>query len=171
MQGFDFDRLTEADRKIADHYTGLRQPDFIISPDGEPYLYRWHVIDRWEEANVYFHVQVADDPERPLHDHPWDNMSVILSGGYEELLKVDPMRDHQQRIVRNKGDVIFRKATWAHRLLMRPGHPYSISQFATGPKVRDWGFWYPTGWRSYKQVTKKVGNESIHINRGDDHDH
>jgi hypothetical protein len=42
----------------------------VIAPDGQPYLYRWHVIERNPEANTYFHIQVDDDPERPLHDHP-----------------------------------------------------------------------------------------------------
>ena len=43
-----------------------REPDMTIAPDGIPYLYRWHVIPRNKTANVYFHIQVADDPERPL---------------------------------------------------------------------------------------------------------
>jgi hypothetical protein len=63
----------------------LRYPDLVIAPDGKPYLYRWHVFPQNAAAGVYFHIQVQSDPERPLHDHPWDNTSVILSGGYDEL--------------------------------------------------------------------------------------
>jgi hypothetical protein len=126
-----------------------REPDMTISPDGKPYLYRWHILPRSQEVNVYFHVQVGDDPREELHDHPWDNTSVILAGGYEEILdpKPDPFRKplNPMKFVRSKGDVIFRRSSWAHRLLMA-GHPYTMTLFSTGPKIRDWGYWFPDGW-------------------------
>jgi hypothetical protein len=154
---FDFSQCSLEDRSIAHRYIGsLHTPvDRVIAPDGNPYIYRWHVIPRNSHANVYFHVQVADDPERPLHDHPWDNTSVILAGGYEEVLMswpgVDPSRRHYDRKV---GDVIFREASWAHRLLLAPGVKYTMTQFSTGPKVREWGFWYPDGWRPADDVVE-----------------
>ena len=105
---------------------GLREPDFCIAPDGVPYLWRWHVVPRNEHANVYFHIQVTDDPERPLHDHPWDNTSVILAGGYDEQVHRwgDPHSGYAPlppatRKVR-EGDVIHRKAEEAHRWLRQP---------------------------------------------------
>lgn len=151
------------DCEIARSYIhDLRCPaDLVIAPDGAPYIYRWHVVERNKLANVYFHIQIADDPERPLHDHPWDNMSVILSGGYVELLKCDPARDPQQRIERRKGDVVFRRASWAHRLLMLNDYSYTMTQFTTGPKVRDWGFWYPDGFRKADDQVEVVSGRSI----------
>src|SRR5882672_6067602 len=81
------DLLTKDDCTLAlSILGGWRKPDLEIMPDGTPYLYRWHVTPHSQFANVYLHVQVASDPARPLHDHPWDNMGVILSGGYEELV-------------------------------------------------------------------------------------
>lgn len=147
---------------------GLRRPDVIIAPDGDPYLYRWHLV-RGPEANVYFHIQTADDPERPLHDHPWDNQSVILAGGYHETLDQRPKltamgaKGGLQEFSRKPGDVIWRKAEWAHTLRLPEGVDYTMTLFSTGPKVREWGFYYPEGWKLWTDVTRLVGNKSIHI--------
>lgn len=120
------------------------EPDLTISgEDGRPYLHRWYVIPRNKEANVYFHVQVASDPERPLHDHPWDSQSVILSGGYLEVIQRAPPFGLVTREQRHKGQVITRGAEEAHRLILPDGVPYTMTLFTTGPVVRDWGFWVP----------------------------
>lgn len=149
----------------------LRAPDLIIAPDGKPYLYRWFVKPRnVGDCNVYFHIQVGHDPERPLHDHPWDNFSVIIAGGYDEIWNPTPERENiNDEFIRQfrKGDVIFRRASEAHRLMLPAGIEYSISLFSSGPKVREWGFWYPGGWRSYKEVTRVEGNVSIHVRDSD----
>ena len=126
-----------------------RPPDFEIMPGGKPYIYRWYVVPRrLVGANIYLHLQVADDPERPMHDHPWDNQSVILAGGYvEDYWKYPPATGTKgQRIVK-AGDVVHRKADEAHRLKLLtdaaglPDPGYTISLFSTGPVVREWGFW------------------------------
>lgn len=167
---FSISLLNKEDLTIArrvldiDHDARLCHPDLVISPDGKPYLYRWH-ITRTPQACVYFHIQIGDDPERPLHDHPWDNFSVILAGGYTEILS--EREGPPGRIVpvfnRKKGDVITRKAGWPHRLLLPAEHPYTMTLFSTGPKVREWGFWYPTGWKPYTDVTRTADGQSVHI--------
>lgn len=118
-----------------------RDPDLIIAPEGHPYIYRWHLVPRNRKANLYFHIQVADDPERPLHDHPWDNMSVILAGGYTEIIERNPPHGTQEVIQRRKGDVIFRQGEEAHRLLLPPQFTYAMTVFSTGNHRRKWGFW------------------------------
>lgn len=143
----------------------LREPDLVIAPDGEPYLYRWHIIPRNSEANVYFHVQVADDPERPLHDHPWDNTSVILAGGYLETLQQTGMPERVYR--REKGQVIHRRAEWPHHLRLAPGKRYAMTLFSTGPKVRDWGFWVPGPdarpiWFKWTDLVEMRGDRSLY---------
>lgn len=131
---------------IVGGYERLQKPSVSIMPDGKPYLYRWHLLPRSKTgANVYFHVQVDDDPRVELHDHPWDNCSVILSGGYTEVLNPFPEPRPPGKFVRSKGDVIFRRAHWSHRLLMA-GHPYTMTLFTAGPHIRDWGYWFPDGW-------------------------
>jgi hypothetical protein len=122
------------------------QPDVTLCPDGTPYLYRWHDISSKADGNLYIHIQVDDDPERPLHDHPWDNCSLILSGGYNEVYQPFPGITTDHRRALRKGDMVFRRATEAHRLFLPEEFPYSISQFMTGPKYREWGFWGKDGW-------------------------
>jgi len=134
-----------------------RAPDLVIAPDGEPYLYRWHVVPRNGYGNIYFHLQVADDPERPLHDHPWDNTSIILAGGYQEVLVRSPAGwAGMSTLDRKPGDTVHRPAEWAHRLFLPAGTAYSMSLFVTGPHRRDWGFWFPDGWRSQKEVVENL---------------
>ena len=156
---FDWTMLRDEHRILAeDILDGLRQPDLTIAPDGDPYLYRWHVIPRNQRANVYFHIQVADDPERPLHDHPWDNTSVILAGGYDELVAHPIFPEQVTPKVRKvrEGDVVHRKAEEAHRLLLASSLGYTMTLFSTGPKRRRWGFWFPDGWHDQAEVIENL---------------
>lgn len=170
-QKFDWSILTPEDLNLAASIIDgggdrIIDPDLVIAPSGKdiPYLYRWHIIRLSKEANVYFHVQVASDPERPLHDHPWDNFSVILSGGYDELWDPAPgIEGHAVIRKFRKGDTVKRKASEAHRLLLPKGIPYAMTMFSTGPKINDWGFWYPEGKRLYQDVTRVEGNVSYHV--------
>lgn len=136
--------LVPAPRNWVTHGFDFRKWDVAIRPDGEDYIFRWHILPRRSVgAGVYLHLQVASDPERPLHDHPYDNQSVILAGGYREVFVKDPARHWYQteRVVR-EGDVVQRKAEEAHRLFLLPGEDYTISLFSMGPVVREWGFWF-----------------------------
>lgn len=163
---FDMGILRQCDLYKYARYVGAeRDPDLVIAPAGEPYLYRWHLLPRSKEANLYFHVQVKDDPKRPLHDHPWDNMSVILAGGYKETISLtdgEPQEESTHTWPRGVGTVIYRRSRQAHRLELLYGEPYAMTLFMTGPKVKDWGFWFPEGWVPYEQVTKTEDGVSIH---------
>jgi hypothetical protein len=165
MVQFDFGKLKFEDRQMFLNFVGeLREPDLIIAPDGNPYLWRWHVTPAKGPANIYLHIQTNDDPERPLHDHPWDNTSVILAGGYKEMLSLtegEPSPETTSTFLRQKGDMIHRKAAWAHRLKLLVGEDYAMTLFVTGPKCRDWGFWYPDGWRLWSDVTRQIGAKSV----------
>lgn len=145
--------------KLVGGITRLAKPDLVIAPDGEPYLYRWHVVPRNTKGNVYFHIQVASDPERPLHDHPWHNQSVILSGGYDEIVQSNPPWSSRTTEYRRKGDVVHRQAYEAHRLILPEGTPYTMSLFTTGPKVREWGYWIP----SHRGRPEWVSNEECNV--------
>jgi len=161
---FDFHgRVSERDQCIAAQFIGslYRPPDLVIAGHGE-YLFRWWVTPHSDIANVYFHLQTQSDPERPLHDHPWDSTSVILAGGYEEIINMEPedSRFNAQCITRHVGDVIFRPGSWSHRLILPEHIPYSMSLFSTGPKVKPWGFYMPDGWVNYEDVTRTENGQS-----------
>lgn len=151
-------------RRWAGHEVPWRNPDLTIAPDGEPYLYRWYVIPHDERVgNVYFHIQIGSDPERPLHDHPWDNTSVILAGGYDELyaalgLPTEIAYPSMRQL--RKGDVVHRRAEVAHRLILPKPFTYTMTLFTTGPARRRWGFWFPDGWRDERDVITTVDGVS-----------
>lgn len=147
---------------------GVREPDLTIAPDGgDLYLHRWHVIPRRAvAANVYLHLQLQSDPERPLHDHPWDNQSVILAGGYDEVIQEHPPFTPITVAKRRKGQTCWRRAEAAHRLILPEGTPYTLTLFSTGPTVREWGFWIPNHsgmprWFSHEQCIHEEGGKSV----------
>ena len=159
--------INHRDYGVARAIIGDRPCDLIIAPDGNPYLYRWYVIPHNKLANVYFHLQIADDPERPLHDHPWDNQSVILAGGYTETFQDNPPNGSIKLRNVMAGDVVARRAHEAHRLTMLYDLPYTMTLFSTGPKRRAWGFWYGQEWVNAKDVCRMDGDKSVHIKQGD----
>lgn len=69
-----------------------RDPDVLIGGDVDPYMRRWWVIPRNPYFNIYLHHFLRSDDDRALHDHPWDNMSVLLKGSYIEHMPADPKK-------------------------------------------------------------------------------
>lgn len=129
-----------------------RKPDFII---GDNYLRRWWVMPRNLYCNVYLHEILRSDDDRALHDHPWDNSSWLIEGEYIEHLVGGPR-------VRRAGDFVSRRAASLHRLVIPEGGR-AVSLFCTGPKVREWGFDCPQGWRHWSDF---VGEDTGQIGRG-----
>lgn len=142
------------DRELLLSYLKVeRPPDLGIAPDGSFYLLRWHLV-RQPQGGLYLHLQVADDCEQGLHDHPWDNMSTILSGALIETLQENPPFGPIQIYLRSAGETIFRRASAAHRLMLAPPCRYTITLFAFGLHSRDWGFWIDGQWQSAATVTE-----------------
>ena len=143
-----------------------RPPDQIIGGEADPYLMRWYVTP-WSNSprgskpaslwqaflrklpNVYVHRFMRSDDDRALHDHPWWNASVLIEGEY---------REHNIRAggvnvmtLRRAGDFKLRPPTQAHRIeIDQP----CLTVFVTGPKVREWGFHCPHGWRHWLDFTR-----------------
>jgi hypothetical protein len=125
-----------------------REPDFVITrDDGSPYLRRWWIIPRNRFINIYLHNMLGDDDDRALHDHPWVNVSIVLKGGYWEIM-------HDHMVWRQPGDVVFRLPNTAHRIILDNSCEPAWSLFITGPRVREWGFLCPQGWVHWKVFTK-----------------
>jgi len=130
-----------------------RAPDFVI---GDNYLRRWWVIPRNEGCNIYLHEILHSDDDRALHDHPWDNTSMLLDGSYIE-------HTPEGVFERVAGSIVTRKATDAHRLEV-PGGGRAVSLFITGPKLREWGFHCPKGWRVWTEFVSS--RDSGQVGRG-----
>jgi hypothetical protein len=124
-------------------------------------MYRWWVIPRNGLFNIYLHNTVANDEDRALHDHPWWNMSVVLRGGYWEVIPFTSgirgsvsadLPYTQRRVWRGPGSIVIRPPTGAHRLEVGPkGSSWSL--FITLRRVRTWGFLCPNGWVDWQTFT------------------
>lgn len=134
-----------------------RAPDFLIGGRADPYLVRWWLIPRNPVFNVYLHLVRRSDDDRALHDHPWASVSLMLKGRLREW----HLRDGKEcsRTI-TAGSLVYRSSCFAHRLeVMRsPGDPHgpggeAWTVFITGPRIRQWGFHCPNGWRHWKDFT------------------
>ena len=155
-----------------------RAPDFIIGGIENPYLLRWWVIPRNRFFNIYLHQVVRDDDDRALHDHPWASCSIILAGGYNEVLlhpapKPGRRKGAQPCLVRRfraPGAILFRGARALHRLeLPRGQHDPAYARpcwtlFLTGPRLRHWGFACEDGWVHWRDFT--AADDSARIGPG-----
>lgn len=139
-----------------------RAPDFIIGGRDDPYLLRWWIIPRNPIFNIYLHRFLRSDDDRALHDHPWLNLSIILEGAYtEETISAGGVHRRQ---IRSAGQFKIRRAKFAHRVELHDGPCWTL--FITGPRLRNWGFHCPSGWRPWQVFTSKV--DSGQIGRGCD---
>lgn len=126
-----------------------REPDVVI---GTNYMLRWHVIPRNPWHNVYLHEFRRSDDDRALHDHPWDNTTFVIEGEYREHTEFGRVYHRQA------GETVSRSAETLHRIELIDGRP-AVSLFMTGPKIREWGFACPQGWRHWTEFTTAHGNE------------
>jgi len=132
----------------------MRPPDFIVGPPSDPYLLRWFLIPRNRWFNVYLHKFMRSDDDRALHDHPWWSLSLLLKGQY-----VNHTPDGSA--IRRRFSIMLMNATSPHRVELLDANPV-WTLFITGPRVREWGFWCPQGWRHWKEFVSvtDAGNET-----------
>lgn len=126
-----------------------RAPDRVI---GRDYLCRWYLIPRNRLLNVYLHYYTGSDDDRALHDHPWPSVSWLLRGILRE-------HDHRGSDVLVAGSVRYRSARYAHRLELVTTDAMTL--FVTGPRIREWGFWCPQGWRHWRDFVDPTDHGKI----------
>lgn len=133
-----------------------RKPDVILNkPDGSIYLRRWWIIPRNKFGfNIYLHHFLSSDEDRALHDHPWWNISILLSGSYLEHVadNIENWIKHKSRveIVKKRYPFIpiYRNKNSIHKIELIDNKPI-WTLFITGPVVRDWGFYCSSFWRHH----------------------
>lgn len=128
-----------------------KTPAQVIGSLNDPYLFRWKLIPMNRLLNVYLHLFVRSDRD-VAHDHPWDNLSIILQGSYTE-------NAYGKSLIRKPFRPIFRTAESSHRLEVS-GLVWSL--FITGPKRRSWGFYAPEGWIPWRKFLKIEEPEAQH---------
>lgn len=154
-----------------------RPPDIEIGGTDNPYMRRWHLIPRNRLCNIYLHQFLRDDDDRALHDHPWPNCSLLLSGEYHEIgFQCPPVHGEklppQVWLRRRPGRPVFRRAKTAHRIVLDrdpAGAPVPCwSLFLTGANLRSWGFWCPAGrWVHWRSFTAGPKGEVVGAGCGD----
>lgn len=136
-----------------------REPDFYVGGKEDPYLLRWWIIPRNRFFNVYLHKFLRDDEDRALHDHPWPSLTLFLKGRYIEYLEGGEKR------FRKQGNVIYRGPRHAHRIALYRHRDGSLETawtlFMTGPKMREWGFHCPQGWRHWKDFVDEADHGNV----------
>ncbi len=143
---------------FAETVMAQREPDFTA---GDSYLQRWRLAEYGDGSNAYLHRFIGDDEDGACHDHPYDNVSTVLKGGYYEHmhrapLKVVDGKYELHKFWRAPGTVISRKAVTCHRLSLKDGEP-AISLFIPGQRIREWGFACVEGWKHYKEFLTDNG--------------
>lgn len=96
------------------------------------------LLHREDGSKIYFHEWLRSDPD-DLHDHHYDNVSVILDVGYWEITPSD-------RRWHGPGSVIFRKAEEPHRIEIDADKPRPKSLFITAKARRSYGYHTGGGW-------------------------
>ena len=87
-------------------------------------------------------------------DSPWMQAMISARSGMQSGERSVNLHG----VVRRRpGAVVLRRAKSAHRVaLVRDSLGYEKAcwtLFLTGPRVRDWGFWCPNGWRHWHEFT------------------
>lgn len=109
----------------------------------EPYLAR-AILFRCRWFGIFLHCFLASDTGG-VHDHPWDNASLVLTTGYWEEFA------DGTRAWRGPGAFVFRRAEDFHRVRLLPeseGRAVTWTLFFVGRRRRHWGFLpEANGWR------------------------
>jgi hypothetical protein len=139
------------------------QPHFVIGGADAPYMLRWYLIPRNRAFNIYLHKFLRDDDDRALHDHPWWFVSIILKGGYWELVPKDggPANKVLQRKV---GTIAFRPAIHRHRVVLHAKTGQKTPAWTliiTGRKKRMWGFYCPKGFVPWHQFVAQDDHGNV----------
>ena len=124
---------------------------------GDNYLERWHIIPRNRFFNIYLHKFSGSDDDRALHDHPWWSVSFLLKGRLHEIYKAEIVGfSFRVRKPIKRFRPVFRPASHAHRLELQSKAAWTL--FITGPRVREWGFHCPKGWKHWSLMADSQGN-------------
>lgn len=130
---------------------------YVIGGSDDPYMTRWFLIPRNRFFNIYLHRFHRSDDDRAMHDHPWWSISLLLSGACVE-------HDLNGFKAIKPGQIRIRSAEYRHRIELVGTEVWTL--FLTGPRLREWGFWCPQGWVSWKIFTTGEHGETTGIGCG-----
>lgn len=107
----------------------------IRSRGGTLHFQRWQLLQT-PLGSVFLHHILRADEDKHLHDHPWNFLTIVLKGGYVEIL----LRDGEESArAMTPGQGARRMTTDFHKIekLLAP----TWTLFFTGPRIHDpWGY-------------------------------
>lgn len=130
-----------------------RSDIYLDDGSDDCYMERWRIVQTpWFQLRVH-HI-LRSDYDRALHDHPFDFISLILSGSYMEITPESeaPIRwPLRLPHVYLPGELNIKRAENLHRLVLEA--PVWTLVLA-GAVRRKWGFKHPDGtWTPAKSST------------------
>lgn len=160
----------------------------VIGPPDCPILHRWTLggdrLMRRAPIKVLLHHFLPDADDRDVHDHPRPFVTVVLRGGYDDLMPC-PVCDGRSTWKKPKvgpgwaghfeggwceacnrtgvvlrewmraGTVRYRPAEHAHRTKVHSDGCWTL--VVMGPIRRPWGFWREGKWWAYKDYERTFG--------------
>jgi hypothetical protein len=145
-----------------------RTREIISDADGAPYLIRFFLKRFKSVGRFCLHHIMKSDHDRALHDHPWPFKSLILWGGYYEIVDEDMIDPFERSTWQKHCDgqlikwfgplsLLRRPAFWTHRLLLKENQTTWTLVFM-GKKEREWGFWItPSNFCHNSRYNTKTG--------------
>jgi hypothetical protein len=154
---FNLTALSQKDKFFVSRMVGdlrKRPPDLILrNKQDEVQVARWHLTPRSAVGGVYLHVFLGADDRPYFHDHPYANSTLILAGGYREIMPIVPHSMVSKEFVRREGDLCSRIPEQPHKIILDKEFPYAITLFTYGPRLRQWGWWINGVWRAASDPT------------------
>lgn len=123
----------------------------IKSKEGEVHFRRYQLL--WTPwFTFYLHQILQPDKDKHLHDHPWDFWSLVLWGGYEEIL------DHRLTQDRKIGHFVYHKSTDLHKIGKIHGSAWTL--VCIFGERRMWGYQTEHGWKDHVEY-RKLKHEGV----------
>jgi hypothetical protein len=99
-----------AERECIARFVSRLFPRFEVGRDVDVYLRRWTLL-RTPWGKLLLHQFLRSDADKCLHDHPWRFVTLILAGGYHEVLPNGTRW-------RSPGTLLSRPAKFRHRVVI-----------------------------------------------------
>lgn len=138
--------------------------------DGKLYLTRYYIFLKERNHfpfNIFLH-QFHKSDDLVLHDHPWPYATLILKGGYWEIIPADcgPYRldngsINTKKVWRAAGHFRMCSAESFHRVELDPSVE-CWTLFMPGKQKRDWGFDVKGQWIHHEQYLNKRYENTRH---------
>lgn len=132
----------------------FRRNDITDISGESVYLSRWSLWLPFGWSLKLHCIRRADD-DRCQHDHPWGFWTLILRGGYDELVGIEQTLNRMR-----PGRLAWRSARFRHRIILLPkGRAWTM--VLTRQKEREWGFYTRGGWMHWREFVNASRSKRV----------